>query len=172
MNENVCLNAWIFFSWMIMHILKHEILFFIFIFLNDNAWNSIFLYVQIFKWYYKWWFFSVNFSKTCFKKICTNFPKEKICTKDIFIDFQMFESLCTKEYFLMISSNVYSKCLYKDFSKYIYFMYIQKGVFQWFFLKCIYKKNLKYLKNMYINFFFFSKLHYVESEVLGNHWIH
>jgi len=134
LNENVCLNAWIFsFSWMIMHILKHEILFFIFIFLNDNAWNSIFLYVQIFKWFYKWWFFSVNFSKTCFKKICTNFPKEKICTKDIFIDFQIFESLCTKEYFLMISSNVYSKCLYKDFSKYIYFMYIQKGFFQWFF---------------------------------------
>jgi len=45
----------------------------------------------------------------------------------------MFESLCTKEYFLMISSNVYSKSLYKDFSKYIYFMYIQKGFFQWFF---------------------------------------
>jgi len=32
------------FSWMIMHILKHEILFFIFILLNDNAWNSIFIF--------------------------------------------------------------------------------------------------------------------------------
>jgi len=78
-------------------------------------------------------FFQWTFQRPCFKKICTNFPKEKICTKDIFNDFQMFENSCTKEYFLMISSYVYSKSLYKDFSKYIYFMYIQKGFFQWFF---------------------------------------
>jgi len=50
----------------------------------------------------------------------------------------------------MISSNVYLKSMYKDFSKYIFFMYIQKNFSMILFLfKCIYKKNLKDLKNMY-----------------------
>jgi len=69
--------------------------------------------------------FSLNFSKIMFQKICTNFSKEKICTKDIFNDFQMFQNLCTKGTFSMISSNVYSKSMYKDFLKYIYiYIYI------------------------------------------------
>jgi len=43
--------------------------------------------------------FSVNFSKTMFQKIRTNFPKKKICTKDIFNNFQVFQNLCSKEHF-------------------------------------------------------------------------
>jgi len=52
--------------------------------------------------------------------------------------------------FSMISSNVYLKSMYKDFSKYIFFMYIQKNFSMILFLfECIHKKNLKDLKNMY-----------------------
>jgi len=52
--------------------------------------------------------------------------------------------------FSMIFSNVYLKSMYKDFSKYIFIMYIQKNFSMILFLfKCIYKKNLKDLKNMY-----------------------
>jgi len=51
--------------------------------------------------------------------------------------------------FSMISSNVYSKSMYKDFSKYIFYVH-SKGFFNDFLLfKCIYTKNLKDLQNMY-----------------------
>jgi len=50
----------------------------------------------------------------------------------------------------MISSNVYLKSMYKDFSKYIFFMYIQQNFSMILYLfKCIYKKNLKDINNMY-----------------------
>jgi len=62
---------------MIMHILKHEILFLIFIFSNDNEWNSIFLNDHFDANVCTTFFlkndftdddFSVNFSKTMFQK--------------------------------------------------------------------------------------------------------
>jgi len=49
--------------------------------------------------------------------------------------FQWFSNVSKFMYkgtFSMISSNVYSKSMYKDFLKYIFFMYIEKD-FQWFF---------------------------------------
>jgi len=110
-----------------------------------------------------------------FQKICTNFPKEKVCTKSFFIDFQMFQNLCTKEYFSMVSSNVYSKSMYKDFFKY-FFMNIQKD-FSMIFLNShverIKKKISKICTNFKVNirlkvFLFISKFHCVESEILGN----
>ena len=113
------------FSWMIMHIIMHEILFFYFLFFSFSK----LMYIQIFQWFYKWWFFS----KTMFQKICTNFSKEKVCTKDFFNDFEMFQNLCTKEYFSMVSSNVYSKSMYKDFFSST-FLWTFKRIFQWFFL--------------------------------------
>jgi len=76
-----------------------------------------------------------------FQKICTNFSKEKVCTKDFFNDFQMFQNLCIKEYFSMVSSNVYSKSMYKDFFQ-VFFYEHSKGFFNIFF-KCICTKNLK-----------------------------
>ena len=91
------------FSWMIMHILKHEILFFIFIFLNDNAWNSIFLYVQILKWFYKWFFFSVNFSKTMFQKDMYEFSKREDMYKRYF------------QWFLNVWKFMYKGIFFNDF---------------------------------------------------------
>jgi len=110
-----------------------------------------------------------------FQKICTNFPKEKVCTKDFFNDFQTFQNLCIKEYFSMVSSNVYSKSMHKDFSQ-VFFYENSKGFFNDFFKMYMYKELRKNLKNMYKlqsehtykSFPFFSKFHYVESEILGN----
>jgi len=135
LNENVCLNAWIFsFSWMIMHILKHEIIFFIFIFLNDNAWNSIFLYVQIFKWFYKWWFFFSELFKDMFQKDMYEFSEREDMYKRYFHWFSNIWKFMYKGIFF----NDFLQCLFKMsvqrfFQIYIYFMYIQKGFFQWFF---------------------------------------
>jgi len=82
LNENVCLNAWIFsFSWMIMHILKHEILFFISIFLNDNAWNSIFLYVQIFNNFTNDDFFQWTFQRHVSKRYVRILQKRRYVQK-------------------------------------------------------------------------------------------
>jgi len=157
-------TLWIF--WMKMCAWMHEFFFFLddnayikarnsifrFYFLNDNAWNSIFLYVQIFKWFYKW-FFSVNFSKTMFQKDMYEFSKREDMYKRYFQWFSNVWKFMYKGIFFNDFFQCLFKSLYKDFSKYIYFMYIQKGFFQWFFLfKCIYTKNLKYLKNRY-NFF-------------------
>jgi len=156
LNENVCLNAWIFpFSWMIMHILKHKILFFTFIFLNDNAWNSIFLYVQIFKWFYKWWFFSVNFSKTMFQKDMYEFSKREDMYKRYFQLFSNVWRFMSKGIFF----NDFFQCLFKKsiqrfFQIYIFYVH-SKRIFSMIFFKCIYTKNLKYLKNMYKIFFSF-----------------
>ena len=140
LNENACFYFW--FSWMIMHILKHEIIFFIFIFSNDNEWNSIFLndhfdpnactiFIFFLKMILQMMIFQWTFQRQCFKKICTNFSKEKICTKDIFNDFQMFQNLCTKEHFQWFLPMCIQKVCTKIFLKYI-FMYIKK-YFQWFF---------------------------------------
>ena len=95
------------FSWMIMH----EILFFWMIIFDTNVCTIFFV-----KRFYKWWFFQWAFQRWCFKKIYTIFLKEKICTKDIFNNCQMFQNLCIKEHFSMISPNVYSKIWTKWFS--------------------------------------------------------
>ena len=120
----------------------------------------------------------MNFSKTVFQKDMYKFSKRDGMYKRFFNDFQMFQSLCTKEYFLMICSNVYSKSMYRDFSIYIFYVH-SKGFFNnFFYLKCICTKNLKDFKNMYkiqsenmykSVFFFLSQNFNVESEVLGNH---
>jgi len=94
---------------------------------------SMLMYVQIFlKWFYKWWFFQWTFQRQRFKKICTNFSKEKICTKDIFNDFQMFQNLCTMEHFQWFLPMFIQKVYTKIFWNIYFFMYIEND-FQWFF---------------------------------------
>jgi len=104
---------------------------------------------KFFKWFYKWWFFEWTFQRQCFQKICTNFSKEKICTKDVFNDFQMFQNLCTKEHFQWFLPMFIQKVCTKIFWT-IYFLCTLKKKFQWFFFlfKYICTKNLKDLKNM------------------------
>jgi len=102
-----------------------------------------------FKWFYKWWFFQWTFQRQCFKKICTNFPKEKICTKHICNDFQIFQNLCTKEHFQLFLPMFIQKVCTKIFWN-IYFLCTLKRIFNGsFFKKYICTKNLKDLKNMY-----------------------
>jgi len=62
------MHVWVYEIWffILFEELKHKILFFIFIFSDDNEWNSIFLNdhfdadvctIVFLKWLYKWWFF-------------------------------------------------------------------------------------------------------------------
>jgi len=121
--------AWMheFFSFsMIMHILKHKILFFIFIFLNDNAWNFIFLYVQIFKWFYKW-FFSMNFSKTMFQKDMYEFTK----IEDMYKRYFQWFSNVWKFMYKGIFFNDFFQCLFKKsvqrfFQIYIFYVHSKR----------------------------------------------
>ena len=78
---------------------------------------------KFFKWFYKWWFFEWTFQRQCFKKICTNFSKEKICTKDIFNDFQMFQNLCTKEHFQWFFQCLFKKYVQRFFEIYIFYVH-------------------------------------------------
>jgi len=102
-----------------------------------------------------------------FQKDMYKFSKREGMYKGFFNDFQMFQSLYTKEYFLIISSNVYSKSMYKDFSKYI-FLCTFKKIFQWFFLFKMYMykefersqeyvqtSKWKYVQKLLFIFFFF-----------------
>jgi len=122
-----------------MYVWMHKTLFLIF--LDDNAYinacNSIFfnslsysmlMYLQVFQWFYKLFFLSINFSKTMFQKDMYKFSKTECMNKIFFQWFSnvskfMYEGIFFNDFFI-----VYSKIMYKDFSKYI-FLCTLKGFF-------------------------------------------
>jgi len=76
--------------------------------------------------------FLVNFQRQCSKKIRTNFPKKEDMYKSYFQWFSNVSKFMYKGTFSMIS---YSKSMYKDFLKYIFFIYIQKDF--WMIFCCL-----------------------------------
>jgi len=119
-------------------------------------------------------FFQWIFKKRCFKKICTNFSKEKVRTKDFSMIFKCFKICVQRNIFLWFLSMFIQKVGIKIFFK--YFLYTFKRIFQWFFclnayVQRIKKKSQEYVqtsKRTYVQKFFF----FFFSKFLGNHWVH
>jgi len=124
--------------------------------------------------------FSVNFSKTVSKRYVLIFQKRRYVQKIYSIIFKSFKIYVQRNFF-----NDFFQCLFKKYVKRFFEIYIFlctfKRIFQWFYFclnayiqrisqEYVQTSKWKYVQKVLI--FSFSKFRCVESEILGNHWIH
>jgi len=99
-----CMKFYFYFSWMIMYILMHEI---IFLFLNSLSFSMI-MYLQFFNDFTNDFFFSKFFKDNVSKRYVQIFQKRRYVQNIFSIIFKCFK-IYVQFFFLIISSNVYSE---------------------------------------------------------------